>query len=531
MATLYSGSLGTNGYPDGWKWYFTITSREDANNYYVDIKAYLQGTFEFPLDLMQKDIWWTINFDGSSYEIFRVYLSNGQYQNLQPNTKYGNTTVTKTYSKTSSSQSKSVSFSVFGSATEYTNMLGTGSSGAITFTIPSGYKAPSGFSISATASTYTTITVKANWTNGSKSSTATIKAGNDTKTISSSGGTATLSGLTANTKYTISGTLSDGNTTLNASTTKWTNIATPTISNIEVTTTTANIVAGANGNANPIYRYTINNGTWSANSSFTGLTANTEYTAQVKISNPDHSDKESSVVSKTFYTKAAKPNITNITVTPTTVTITASANGNANPRYLYRIDNGTWSTNNTFSNLNPNTKYTAYVKVSNTENPNGESEIASKEFTTQHAPLTGLTVNLVDSWYWYLKINCSYNYTGTITKYEFAIGDQEYRTVSSNLHERGTVNESNSGKLSYNTSYPCKVRLTDEYGRTYEASVTFKTLDERCLYVNGELREVKLIQSNGTIKYITPNLLSIIKSDGTVVNMNKIINNDNRTEH
>lgn len=371
MATLYSGSIGTKRYPDGWKWYFTITSREDANNYYVDIALYLQGTWDFPLDLMQNDIWWSLNFDGTSYEIFRVYLSNGQYQTLSANTKYGNKTVTKTYSKTNSSQPKSVSFNVFGSATEFTNMLGTENSGSVSFTISSGYKAPSGFSITATESTPTTITVKANWTNGSKTSTATIKIGDNTKTISSSGGTVVIGSLNPNTNYTISGTLSDGTTTLNATTTK----------------------------------------------------------------------------------------------------------------------------------------------------------------RTRHASLTGLKVNLVDSWYWYLKINCSYNYTGTISKYEFAIGDQEYRTVDTNSHERGTVNESNTGKLSYNTDYPCKVRLTDEYGRTYEASATFKTLDERCIYVNGELREVKLIQPNGTVKYITPNLLSVIKSDGTVVNMNKVINNDNRTEH
>ena len=56
-------------------------------------------------------------------------------------------------------------------------------------------------------------------------------------------------------------------------------------------------------------------------------------------------------------------------------------------------------------------------------------------------------------------------------------------------------------------------------------------MDERPLYVNGELREVKVIKSDGSMEYITPNLLTVVQENGSTINMNKIINNDNRTSY
>ena len=51
------------------------------------------------------------------------------------------------------------------------------------------------------------------------------------------------------------------------------------------------------------------------------------------------------------------------------------------------------------------------------------------------------------------------------------------------------------------------------------------------LYVNGTLREVKVIKPDNSVIYITPNLLTVVKPDGSTVNMNKIINNDDRTSY
>lgn len=139
MATLANNAvLNTNGGGANWQWHFTITTREDANNYYVDISTYVIGAqyYTYQMDLVSKDIWWNLNFDGSSFEVFRLYIKNGRYQTLSAQTKYGVKTVTKTYAKTSSAQSKKVSFNVTGSATIATNLLGTSSSGSVSFTIP-----------------------------------------------------------------------------------------------------------------------------------------------------------------------------------------------------------------------------------------------------------------------------------------------------------------------------------------------------------------------------------------------------------
>lgn len=77
------------------------------------------------------------------------------------------------------------------------------------------YTAPSVGSLSVTSRTTRSITVKATWTEGSATSTATVNLGNQSGSISSSGSTCTFDYLTHNTSYTISGSLSDGTTTAN----------------------------------------------------------------------------------------------------------------------------------------------------------------------------------------------------------------------------------------------------------------------------------------------------------------------------
>lgn len=75
------------------------------------------------------------------------------------------------------------------------------------------YTAPSVGSLTVTDRTTKSITVKATWTEGSATSTATVNLGNQSGSISSSGSSCTFDNLTHNTSYTISGSLSDGTTT------------------------------------------------------------------------------------------------------------------------------------------------------------------------------------------------------------------------------------------------------------------------------------------------------------------------------
>lgn len=183
----------------------------------------------------------------------------------------------------------------------------------------------------------------------------------------------------------------------------------------------------------------------------------------------------------------------------------------------------------TFTGLTANHTYTIYVRVLNPDS-GYQSETESVTVTTWHNPISGLACTFVKNWFWYLSVRSIFTYTGTITNYEFDIGGEGYQNKgTTNVHERGATTFNGANKLTPNTSYTCKVRLTDNHGRTAEASATFKTLDSRCNYVNGVLRDCFIIKSDGSSIQITPDKLSIVKSDGSVINMNQIINNDSRT--
>lgn len=465
MGTIYEGSRGVIDYPDWWKWNLVIKSTEDDTTYTVTVTATLSGTTTFNLDLMEADIWWSLSFDGTTKEVLRVYRSNGRYQDLAAGT-YGSYTLTKTYNKIDGEQYKNVSVNVHGSANVYTNMLGI-TPFNVSFTIPSGYTAPSNFKISPTSSSTNSITTTASWTSGlhpPKTPTATISINNNTGDITESGKSVEIKKLSSNTKYTVSGKLYDGKTTVY-----------PETNNIEYWTY-------------PI----INNPV---------LTRRSGY---------EHS----------------------------IIDVSVSANVASDyDQFAYKLGNGSWTNwttdkTHSFTGLSENTTYTVYVKMKNTSS-GYESAEKSASITTWYNPVSNLNVVLVNRWYWYMEIKSSYKYNGSISKFEFAVGNDEdwVNKGTTNLHSRGSTTPGWEKNLKYNTTYTCWVRLTDNHGRIYNKTADFKTLDERPLYVGNELREVKLIQPDGTVKYITPNLLSVVQPNGTVVNMNKIINNDSRTEY
>lgn len=213
-------------------------------------------------------------------------------------------------------------------------------------------------------------------------------------------------------------------------------------------------------------------------------------------------------------------------------------------QYSFKLDDGNWTewqtsmeyifTRENYPSITGNSTHTIYTKMKNNTSGFESVNQTSANITTWYDPIYSLVVNLVNRWFWYLETKCTVDYQGgvsNIKKYEFDIGNQGYQDKSTtNLHSRGSTSPTGTGKLNYNTDYLCKVRVTDNHGRTKEASATFKTLDERPLYVNGQLREVKVIKPDGSISYVTPNLLSVIASNGKLTNMNKIINNDDRTE-
>lgn len=418
---------------------------------------------------------------------------------------------------------------------------------------------PSTVRDTASATAHTTITTPSGWTgvgsnNGSIWATATSSNGGSfyyQYRINNGGwsgwqNSGTFSGLTPNVSYSIQARAvsnTGGGTSGALSGTIHTTIATPNGWTGVGSNTNSVWATGTSSNGGSFYyQYRIyKNGAWSAwqnSGTFSSLSSNTNYSLQVRaVSNTGGGTSGALSGSRWTY-----PVIGSLTVSLQSgqehdrINASAAASVSSSyDQYSFAINSNSWQTyggsSTYWSGLNGNTTYTIWVKMRNTAS-GFESASVSRQITTWHDPLTNLKVNLVNRWFWYLLVNCSYTYTGTISKFEFDIGGQGYQNKgTSNSHSRGTTSPTGSPKLAYNTNYTCKVRVTDNHGRQYTASATYKTLDERPLYVNGVLREVKLIKSDGSVHYVTPNLLSVVQSNGTVTNMNKIINNDNRTEY
>ena len=418
---------------------------------------------------------------------------------------------------------------------------------------------PSTVRDTASATAHTTITTPSGWTgvgsnNGSIWATATSSNGGSfyyQYRINNGGwsgwqNSGTFSGLTPNISYSIQARAvsnTGGGTSGALSGTIHTTIATPNGWTGVGSNTNSVWATGTSSNGGSFYyQYRIyKNGAWSAwqnSGTFSSLSSNTNYSIQARaVSNTGGGTSGALSGSRWTY-----PVIGSLTVSLQSgqehdrINASAAASVSSSyDQYSFAINSNSWQTyggsSTYWSGLNGNTTYTIWVKMRNTAS-GFESASVSRQITTWHDPLTNLKVNLVNRWFWYLLVNCSYTYTGTISKFQFDIGGQGYQNKgTSNSHSRGTTSPTGSPKLAYNTNYTCKVRVTDNHGRQYTASATYKTLDERPLYVNGVLREVKLIKSDGSVHYVTPNLLSVVQSNGTVTNMNKIINNDNRTEY
>lgn len=413
----------------------------------------------------------------------------------------------------------------------------------INVTVPTAYTPPSGLSLSISETTTTSFKVTARWTGGEgETDGACIVTVNGTSKIIDDD-PVVFTGLTPNVSYSVSGELYDKKNSPStvrdtASASAHTTIATPTGWTGTGSNTNSIWASGTSSNGGSFYyQYRINGGSWQNSGTFGGLSSNTRYPIQVRaVSNTGGGT--SGVLDGALWTY---PVIGGLNVSLVSgkehdaISATSYAQvSSGNDSFQFRLNSnytGWQTTGQTWSGLSGHTTYTIGVTVRNNTSGYQSAEV-TKQITTWYDPLTNLRVNLVNRWFWYLLINSSYSYGGSISKFEFDIGGQGYQNKgTSNSHSRGTTSPTGSPKLAYNTNYTCKVRVTDNHGRQYTASATYKTLDERPLYVNGVLREVKLIKSDGSVHYVTPNLLSVVQSNGTVTNMNKIINNDNRTEY
>ena len=133
--------------------------------------------------------------------------------------------------------------------------------------------------------------------------------------------------------------------------------AAPTV--LEATATTVTLVA-TNG-----YEYSMDGVNWQTSNVFLNLDPNTEYTFYQRVAESDSnfaSDASAPLTAKTIKHQAATPAApTVLEVTATAVTLVAT-NG-----YEYSMDGVNWQASNVFEGLDPNTEYSFYQRVAETD--------------------------------------------------------------------------------------------------------------------------------------------------------------------
>lgn len=441
------------------------------------------------------------------------------------------------------------------------NTTGTLSSAAygystLTFTL---YTESSAYELIVTDVKTAALSVKHSWTNGSiagsdyaeRSITVKTDDGSfsQTKSDVADGTTMVFTGLQPNKEYTIIGVADDGTTKLTSTIKKYTNTQQPTdVSSTK--TENSLILKGISNNytSNLNYKYILTkpdnttetkSAPYDQEVTFSSLRSNVEYVLQIFAYNSATINTSPAKIMNIW----TKPKITDdglsLTVAPGSENskinvVAVPENISLYDTYSFKLNSEEYSefnkaNNTSYSGLAENTTYIVSVILKNTKS-GLQSEPITKNITTWYNPLTDLSVVLNRNWFWFLEVKSSYTYNGTISKFEFSIGKEPYKdTGTNNLYSRGSTIEGNPENLDYYSDYLCKVKVIDNHGRIYEASDTFRTMDERPLYINGVLREVRLIKQDGSMSYITPNLLTVVTPNDTTINMNKIINNDDRT--
>ncbi len=419
--------------------------------------------------------------------------------------------------------------------------FGTGSFNAAT-----GYTNPSGLSFNVVSHSYDNITVQANWSPGTRQGEVVTSLNGVTKLINARNGRATFTGLKGNTDYTIYSRLrtsqyTDGNY---GSITRYQTTALSAISYGEISTTDNSItirINHNNTNKNLRYEYGLNGTTWYQSNSTTwtgsGCNPDTQYRLYAKIiRTTDNATKE--ISNGYHYTN---PKLSDVRLALPSgaehreIDCTAvSAGGVGNLQCRFKLDshsyNG-WVNGKTWtfsSGVLPNRTHRVYVEpYSNSSKKYGNA--ISKTITTWHTPLSGLTVNLLNRWYWCMEIGSSYNYSGSIREFKFSINSNSLTsTGTTNRYGKGSL--ADDGILQDKTNYTCRVEVTDNHGRKTSASANYRTLDANSLFLDGVGKEISIITPGGE-KVVTPNEVYLIEPDGTTTNMNKIINNDDRTEY
>lgn len=279
----------------------------------------------------------------------------------------------------------------------------------------------------------------------------------DTVASDNKSGYYTISGLAANTSYTVktrcrradSGLWSEATTTVSTSTYAKT---TPTISLSGKTSSSITVTSGCNVSVSSTqYRIKTSSGSYGSyqtSGTFSGLSANTTYTIEVKKVGSDSGEAGTATISVTTYQKTVA-SISLSNKTSSSITVTSSCNVTVSSTQ-YRIKTssgsyGSYQTSATFSGLSANTTYV--VEVKKVGSASGESGTATVTVTTyaKTTPTISLSSKSVNS----ITVTSGCNVTVSSTQYRIKTSSGSYGS-----YQTGTT----FSNLSPNTAYVVEVK-------------------------------------------------------------------------
>ncbi|MDR3001075.1 MAG: fibronectin type III domain-containing protein [Fibromonadaceae bacterium] len=139
------------------------------------------------------------------------------------------------------------------------------------------------------------------------------------------------------------------------------------------------------------YEYRVNNGEWTTNNVFEGLSPNTEYsfTQRIAETNDTYASGPSAGLSVTTLKNPAPdapqaPTVEELTYNSVTLVAVEG--------YEYRVNNGEWTTNNVFEGLDPNTEYSFTQRIAETNDTYASEASGQLDVKTDPEPVIA-TIN------------------------------------------------------------------------------------------------------------------------------------------
>ncbi len=332
------------------------------------------------------------------------------------------------------------------------------------------------------AITHNSITL--NWTKPAAAASYEVRRGSGTWTALGDVASYAFTGLTADTQYSLQVRAKNaGGTSAAASLSASTLPTAPgpptglTTSGITQTSITLNWTKPAGAASYEVRR---GSGNWSdvgdvASYAFTGLTADTQYSLQVRAKNAGGTSAAASLNARTLPTAPGPPTgLTTSGITQTSITLNWTKPAGATGYKVRTGTTGAFTTLSdvatyTFTGLTANTAYTLQVRASNA---GGDSSVAQTTATTNNVPpppVPAAPTSLTTSGITQTSITLSWTKSTGAASYEVRRGSGTWTAL-------GDVASYAFTGLTANTQYSLQVRAKNAGGTSTAASLSARTL-------------------------------------------------------